>query len=49
MRFHNTPTFGQDTIHKITYKVSDMKQLAARNYEDILQVGAFIIHSNSWY
>ena len=47
MRFRNTPTFGRDTIRKITYKVSDMKQLAARDYEDILQVGALVIHSNS--
>jgi len=40
MRSRNTPTFGQDTICKITYKVSLMKQLAARDYEDMLQVGS---------
>jgi hypothetical protein len=40
MRFRNTPTFGRDTFRKITYNVSLMKQLAARDYEDILQVGA---------
>ena len=40
VRFHNTLTFGRDMFRKITYNISLMKQLAARNYEDILQVGA---------
>ncbi|KAI0266031.1 hypothetical protein BGY98DRAFT_901678, partial [Russula aff. rugulosa BPL654] len=35
--FRNTLTFGRDTFRKITYNVSLMKQLAARDYEDILQ------------
>jgi hypothetical protein len=47
MRFRNTPTFGRDTFRKITYNVSLMKQLAARDYEDILQVGALDICNNS--
>ncbi|KAF8489662.1 hypothetical protein F5888DRAFT_1597423, partial [Russula emetica] len=36
-RFRNTPTFERDMFRKITYNVSLMKQLAACNYEDILQ------------
>jgi len=32
------PTFGLDTIRKFTNNVSGLKQLAARDFEDILQV-----------
>jgi hypothetical protein len=32
------PTFGSDTIRRFGTNVSEMKQLAARDYEDILQV-----------
>ena len=32
------PTFGRDTIRRFTNNVSEMKQLAARDFEDLLQV-----------
>lgn len=37
-RYRNMPTFGRDTIRRFTNNVSEMKQLAARDWEDILQV-----------
>lgn len=40
IRFRDTPQFSQ-TIHRFTNNVSKMKKLAARDYEDILQVGLF--------
>jgi len=33
------PTFGKGTIRKFSNNVSEMKKLAARDFEDILQVG----------
>ena len=36
--FRMVPTFGLDTIRKFTNNVSGLKQLAARDFEDILQV-----------
>lgn len=36
--FRQIPTFGKDTIRKFSNNVSETKQLAARDYEDILQV-----------
>ncbi|KIJ23742.1 hypothetical protein M422DRAFT_195539 [Sphaerobolus stellatus SS14] len=36
-RFRLVATFGRDTIRKFPQKVSDLKKLAARDYEDILQ------------
>ncbi|KAG8891806.1 hypothetical protein FRC00_013057, partial [Tulasnella sp. 408] len=36
-RFRGIPPFGRDTIRKIIYNVSEHKQLAARDFEDILQ------------
>ena len=38
MRFRNVPKFSEDTIRRIKENVSEMKRLAARDYEDILQV-----------
>lgn len=38
--FRSTPTFGRDTIRKFSANSSEMKKLAARDYEDILQVSA---------
>ena len=32
------PTFGKDTIRRFINNVSEMKQLAARDFEDLLQV-----------
>lgn len=38
-RFHRTPTFGRDTtIRRFPGNVSGLSKLAARDYEDILQV-----------
>jgi hypothetical protein len=37
-RFRQVPTFGRSTIRRFSANVSEMKKLAARNYEDILQV-----------
>ncbi|KAG6915518.1 hypothetical protein DXG01_011049 [Tephrocybe rancida] len=36
-RFRKIPTFGRDTIRKFSVNTSEMKKLAAHNYEDILQ------------
>ena len=37
-RFRKVPTYGDDTIRRFCRNVSDLKQMAARVYEDILQV-----------
>jgi hypothetical protein len=37
-RYRQMPTFGRDTIRKFDNNVSAMKKLAARDFEDILQV-----------
>ncbi|KAF6758419.1 hypothetical protein DFP72DRAFT_1065105 [Ephemerocybe angulata] len=36
-RFRRVPTFGRDTIRRFRNNMSDMKQLAARDFEDMLQ------------
>jgi len=36
--FRMVPTFGRDTIRKFSANVSDLSKLAARDFEDILQV-----------
>ncbi|KAG6905700.1 hypothetical protein DXG01_001205 [Tephrocybe rancida] len=36
-RFRATPTFGRDTIRRFTTNASELKKMAAHNYEDILQ------------
>lgn len=38
-RFRQVVPFGRDTIRKFLENVSEMKKLAARDVEDILQVG----------
>lgn len=38
-RFRCVPTFGRSTIRRFHSSVSEMKKLAARDFEDILQVG----------
>ena len=49
-RYRASPPYG-DTICKISKNVSGMKQLAARDYEDILQVSCrvftLIVNMNS--
>ena len=37
-RFRQVPTFGRDTIRRFSNNVSEMKNFAACNYEDVLQV-----------
>ncbi|KAJ8088296.1 hypothetical protein PM082_022368 [Marasmius tenuissimus] len=37
VRFRQVPRFGRDTIRKFSNNVSAMKQMAARDFEDILQ------------
>ncbi|KAJ3508461.1 hypothetical protein NMY22_g16610 [Coprinellus aureogranulatus] len=41
-RFRAVPTFGKDTIRRFSNNVSDMKQLAARDWEDMLQCATFV-------
>ncbi len=36
--FRQIPTFGRDTIRRFDKNASAMKKLAARDWEDILQV-----------
>ncbi|KAI0309335.1 hypothetical protein OF83DRAFT_1072198, partial [Amylostereum chailletii] len=36
-RYRAIPVFGRDTIRKFSSSVSELKQLAARDYEDLLQ------------
>lgn len=38
LRYRSMPTFGRDAIRRFINNVSEMKQLAARNFEDLLQV-----------
>lgn len=37
-RYRQIPTFGHDTIRKFSNNASGMKKLAARDFEDLLQV-----------
>jgi hypothetical protein len=37
-RFRSVPTFGRDTIRRFHTNVSALTKLAARDFEDILQV-----------
>jgi len=37
-RYREIPTFGRSTIRRFAADVSEMKKLAARDFEDILQV-----------
>lgn len=36
--YRQVPTFGRDTIRRFRRNVSDLQKMAARDYEDILQV-----------
>jgi len=44
IRYRQVPPFSR-TIRRFTDNVSEMKRLAARDYEDLLQVRTFIIKS----
>ena len=37
-RFRTMPTFGSSTIRRFATNASEMKKLAARDFEDLLQV-----------
>jgi len=37
-RYRNVPSFGRSTIRKFHNNASAMKKLAARDFEDLLQV-----------
>ncbi|KAG6906061.1 hypothetical protein DXG01_016105 [Tephrocybe rancida] len=48
-RFRMVPTFGRDTIRKFSANTSEMRKMAAHNYEDILQsltTPEFLIYSS---
>jgi hypothetical protein len=36
LRYHQVPTFGNGVIRKFVNNTSEMKRLAARDFEDIL-------------
>ena len=36
--YRQVPTFGKDTIRRFSGNASAMKKLAARDFEDLLQV-----------
>jgi hypothetical protein len=38
IRFRLVPTFGRGTIRRFANNASEMKRMAARNFEDLLQV-----------
>jgi hypothetical protein len=44
-RFRQVPTFGNGVIRKFSNNTSEMKRLAARDFEDILQVLASYLFS----
>ena len=39
-RYRMVPTFGGDTIRKFASNTSEMKRMAARDFEDVLQVSS---------
>ncbi|KAJ6556218.1 hypothetical protein B0H19DRAFT_1152200, partial [Mycena capillaripes] len=43
-RFRKIPTFGRSTIRRFHANVSEMKKMAARDFEDILQVRTISLH-----
>jgi len=43
IRYRQVPTFGRDTIRRFHENASAMKKLAARDFEDLLQVYIFKI------
>ena len=52
-RFRQIPAFGQGTIRTFSKNMSEMKQMAARDFEDILQVSSIsqlsCLTYNSYY
>ena len=53
-RYRQVPSFGRDTIRRFSRNVSELKRMAARDFEDLLQVSTLVSDSvcNSddlWY
>lgn len=46
-RFREVPGFGKDTIRCFGNNVSEMKQLAARDWEDLLQVRSNLVFDST--
>ncbi|KAH7917228.1 hypothetical protein BV22DRAFT_1026772, partial [Leucogyrophana mollusca] len=44
-RYRQVPTFGRDTIRRFARNVSDMKQMTAHDFEDILQCAIPVFES----
>lgn len=44
--YRQTPTFGRGTIRKFSTNASEMKKLAARDFEDLLQVRFTSFHGS---
>jgi hypothetical protein len=44
-----TPTFGRDTVRKFDSNASEMKKMAARDFEDLLQVRFCIVLTTLYY
>lgn len=42
LSYRSMPTFGRDTIRRFSTNSSEMKKLAARDYNDLLQVWYFL-------
>jgi hypothetical protein len=42
-RYRHVPTFGRGTIRRFHKNASSMKRLAARDFEDLLQVHNLIL------
>ena len=45
LRFRDVPTFGRGTIRRFANNVSEMKKLAGRDFENILQVISIVMVS----
>ena len=48
-RFRQVPPFGTDTIRRFTTDTSEMKKLAARDFEDILQVSLYGLYVSRFH
>ena len=43
LRYRQVPRFGRDGIRKFSANASEMKQMAAHNFEDLLQVSLYFL------
>lgn len=46
--FRDIPTFGSSTIRRFATNASEMKKLAARDFEDLLQVILWTSGEKTW-